>query len=114
LLAHRVAYELANGPIPEGLNVLHNCPGGDNPACVNPEHLFLGTLGDNNTDRDTKGRSAKGTDLPNAKLNETRVRAIRTRYEAGGITQRQLAEEHRVHEAVICNVVNRKTWKHVN
>src|SRR5678815_399245 len=54
--AHRVAFELLVGPIPRGLNVLHRC---DVAACVNPLHLFLGTLGDNNRDRHTKGRDRK-------------------------------------------------------
>lgn len=53
LLAHRVAWMLANGPIPKGLCVLHKC---DVPACVNPEHLFLGTKADNNEDKMCKGR----------------------------------------------------------
>ena len=52
-LTHRLAWELANGPIPDGLFVLHSC---DNPPCCNIEHLWLGTKGDNNADRDAKGR----------------------------------------------------------
>jgi hypothetical protein len=55
-VAHRVAWELTNGPIADGLRVLHHC---DNPACCNPSHLFLGTILDNNRDRDKKGRNGR-------------------------------------------------------
>lgn len=55
-IASRVAWELLCGPIPDGLLVLHNCPGGDNPACVNPDHLWLGTQQENIDDCERKGR----------------------------------------------------------
>jgi hypothetical protein len=55
--AHRVAWELVNGPIPNGLEICHNCPTGDNPSCVNPEHMFLGTHADNLRDAIKKQRS---------------------------------------------------------
>jgi len=61
VLAHRHAWELANGLVPEGLCVLHRC---DNPPCINPDHLFLGTRADNNADRDAKGRSKRGRHYP--------------------------------------------------
>lgn len=60
--AHSVSWELANGPIPDGLIVCHNCPGGDNPSCVNPAHLFLGTYSDNQNDRWDKFRADPAND----------------------------------------------------
>ena len=57
VFVHRVSWEMSNGPIPNGMFVLHRC---DNPPCVRPDHLFLGTKGDNNRDRVAKGRSAGG------------------------------------------------------
>src|ERR1700729_2146380 len=60
MYAHRLSWEYHIEPIPEGLCVLHDCPGGDNPLCVNPKHLWLGTTQDNTKDRDLKGHTAKG------------------------------------------------------
>jgi hypothetical protein len=57
VVAHRVAWELTNGPVPDGMLVCHAC---DNPACINPAHLFLGTHKTNAEDRDRKGRQARG------------------------------------------------------
>ena len=72
--AHRVSWELHKGTIPEGLQVLHKC---DNPKCVNPEHLFLGTNADNVRDKIEKGRHLIGEQDGNAKLKEQEVVAIK-------------------------------------
>lgn len=65
--AHRISWEIHHGKIPNGMCVLHDCPGGDNPACVNPKHLFLGTKQDNAIDREKKGR---GVDTSGEKKRE--------------------------------------------
>jgi hypothetical protein len=60
IYAHRLAWILERGPIPDGMLVCHDCPGGDNPACVNPDHLFLGTPKQNAQDMVRKGRHNNG------------------------------------------------------
>jgi hypothetical protein len=112
--AHRIAYELLVGPVPEGLCVLHNCPGGDNPACVRPSHLWLGSKTDNNRDRDAKGRTAhqKGSAHGLSKLTEDDVRLIRQR-RADGATLTAIAAEFGVIFQNISLIVNRKAWRHV-
>lgn len=113
LQAHRAAWELKNGPIPEGMYVLHNCPSGDNPACCNPDHLFLGTQADNLADMVAKGRQSRGEGRHCAKLTEADVRAIRTRYTTGGILQSQLADEYGVTVDTVSMIIRRLTWKHI-
>jgi hypothetical protein len=107
--AHRVAYELMVGPIPTGLCVLHRC---DNPPCINPTHLFLGTNLDNIADKISKGRTVKGEASVHAKLTEAKVLEIRRR-RASGESLVSLAKEFGVAYPTICGVVYRKTWKHL-
>jgi hypothetical protein len=86
--------------------VLHDCPDGDNPLCVNPDHLRLGTAGDNSRDAAKKGRI-------HAKLTADDVRSIRQRFAAREATMLQLAAEYGVGGNSIQNVIRRVTWKHV-
>lgn len=110
-LAHREAWRENFGQIPEGMNVLHRC---DNPPCVNPNHLFLGTHADNVADRDRKGRGnqPKGERHPMSKLCDQDVRDIRIASGHGSSTI-DLSELYRVDPETIRRVINRRTWSHV-
>lgn len=106
--AHRVSYKLNRGKIPEGLCVLHTC---DVSACVNPEHLWLGTVADNNADMMKKGRGVfvKGAKNGSSKLTETQVIEIR----ASTKNQYVLAEEYRTSQGHISGILSRKSWSHI-
>jgi hypothetical protein len=108
ILAHRLAWEYAYGPIPDGLQVLHRC---DNPPCINPEHLWLGTNVDNMADRQRKGRTAHtcGSRAGNAKLTEDDIPAIILMRG----TQKQIAEVFGVSRSLIGAILQRKVWPHV-
>lgn len=84
--AHRIAYTLLNGPIPDGLFCLHKC---DNPSCCNPHHIFLGTIAQNNRDAADKGRKPKGESHPKAKLTDAQVAEIRSSSETGASLARR-------------------------
>jgi len=109
--AHRFSWELAYGPIPEGLHVLHKCDVG---FCVRPDHLFLGTHDDNMLDRKVKGRVNAPVGERNAwaKLTAADVLEIRARYQAGE-TQVNLAAYFNVHQGTISKVVIGSGWKHI-
>jgi hypothetical protein len=113
--AHRVAWLLLNGPIPDGVFVLHNCPGGDNPLCVNPDHLWLGSQDLNVADMMAKGRGnkAQGERTGKAKLTDAIVRLIRERYAAHVAGRTQLAREYGVSKGAIDRVIERRSWRHV-
>lgn len=114
LVAHRVAWELKNGPIPKGINVLHRC---DNRRCVRPSHLFLGTQKDNIRDMIRKGRArfganaASGERHGSAKLNWTQVRRIRRLHKTGSYTLAKLGRMYGVTPSTIGYIIAGKTWK---
>lgn len=110
-LAHRVAYQLYIGEIPDGLYVLHHC---DNRKCVNPEHLFLGTQKDNMCDRDSKGRGVipdnSGENHGLSKLSKKQVLEIIDK-RARGFTTVAIAKEFGVARTTISGIVCGRRWQ---
>lgn len=108
--AHRVAWTIHKGDIPDGMHVLHRC---DTRSCVNPEHLFLGTHQDNMKDRDIKGRSCKpvlhGERHTNNKLTNEAVFHIRRRE----MSARAYSELYGVKPHTVNDVLARRRWKHL-
>jgi hypothetical protein len=104
--AHRVSYTIMIGPIPKGKVLLHLC---DNPGCVNPAHLRVGTQGENIRDAAGKGRLRNR----GKKLNPPQVRKIRNLYRKGVYNQTELAKIFDLTVNSVCNIVNRKTWANV-
>ncbi len=138
--AHRLSWKFTFGEIPDGLCVLHKC---DNPACVRPDHLFLGTFDDNNKDMAKKGRSVKGDKNPRrlhperypigdehysrtqpdrlargknhgcAKLTDDDVREIYRTYKNKLMNLGQLASQFHVSTFAVHCITTGKTWKHI-
>lgn len=121
-LAHRLAWAISNGSIPDELCVLHHC---DNPPCINVEHLFLGTRADNNADRDSKGhfnaniglnmakhpeRRAWGERQGSAKLTAEQVKEIRALSKLG-LSQRHLGRRFGVGKTAIGEIIRGETWR---
>ena len=107
--AHRLSWVFVHGPIPRGLCVLHKC---DNPPCVNPGHLFLGTQKDNIRDCQMKGRKAKGNQTGKAILTEQQVINIRRLYNQGRL-QREIANQYGVAQRTISHIITGTCWRHV-
>lgn len=121
--AHRISYLMHYKEDPREMCVLHKC---DNPRCVNPAHLFLGTNDDNVQDKKSKGRhrgfkmkpksyegTARGVNHGMSKLNNQNVIQIKEEYCKGGITYQQLGSKYGVSKKTILNIINNRTWKHV-
>jgi hypothetical protein len=104
--AHRVAYELTNGPIQDGLFVMHSC---DNRKCVNPDHLSLGTCDNNMSDMVNTTRQAAGMKNSHAKLTDEQVRQIRI--ESGNHSA--TARRYGVSQTTISEIRARKIWRHI-
>jgi hypothetical protein len=113
-LAHRLMWRETHGHLPIKMCVLHRC---DTPACVNPEHLFLGTHDDNMADMVAKGRSKAcshaGMRNPAAKLTAAKVRAARHDYRENGVSFDELADRYDVTRHAISDAVYGRTWKSV-
>lgn len=137
--AHRIAWEIENGPIPGRLKCLHSC---DTPPCVNIKHLFVGTQKENIADARRKGRLAtgerhglrkhpesiargekhgsqthpeliaRGENVGTSKLTTDTVIEIRKQV-SSGITQKAMSEKYKVSRATICNIMKRKVWNHI-
>ena len=110
-VASRISWIIHNGPIPDGQYVCHKC---DNPSCVNPDHLFLGTPKDNTQDCIQKGRyhTKPGTKNPNSKLKPEDVIQIRD-LASKGATHEKLAAKFNLARSQITDIINYKAWKSV-
>lgn len=108
--AHRVSYQVNVGPIPERMEVMHKC---DNPPCICPDHLVLGTHAENMADMMRKRRNALGERNGKAILNCTIVREIREAYASGQSSQAELARKHGVDASTISRAVTRDNWPSV-
>jgi len=113
IYAHRLSYELANGPIPKGMYVLHHC---DRAACVRPDHLFLGSQRDNLADMTNKGRRVQvfGEAQANAKLTWRKVSEIRGLYATRHVSHRKLAALFHVDYGTIGRIIRGERWNPVS
>jgi hypothetical protein len=107
LLAHRAAWEFANGRPAGDLHVLHQC---DHRPCCNPDHLHLGTPADNMREASERGRTRKGASNPCAKLTEADVHAVRAGI-AAGVSQSALGRRFGVSNGAIQGIADGKTWR---
>jgi hypothetical protein len=117
--ASRVAWLLTSGAWPpDGIDVCHDCPGGDNRACVRPSHLFLGTRADNMEDARVKGRTngpnapARGEAHGNATFTDETIRQMRAA-RAAGMTFAAIGRRFSASTASAFNIATRRTWRHV-
>lgn len=110
-IASRIAYEIANGPIPAGMCVLHSC---DNRACVNPSHLRVGSHQENMDDRNSKGRasggSLRGDRHPKSKISREQAELIRKIAGEAAVSQKAIASMFGISQSVVSEIKNGKSW----
>jgi hypothetical protein len=109
LYAHRFSWEMVNGPIPDGLMVLHSC---DVPACVNPEHLFLGTNADNHKDMKAKDRHLYGERNAEAKLTERDILDIYALSDAS-VAQKAIGAKFGIGQGCAWKIIHGHRWNHL-
>lgn len=108
--AHRFSYEAFVGVIPDNMVVMHTC---DNPACVRPDHLQVGTNRENSEDMVQKGRQARGERNAVTRLTAVDVLNIRAKFGTPGVTYRTLATEYSMSIRGIAGILRRETWRHI-
>ncbi len=110
--AHRVSYWITNGALSDDMNVLHRC---DNPSCVNPRHLVLGTQVDNIRDMCLKGRDRhqRGDEHYGAKLTPGQVIEIRKEHEENRVSDYAIAKRLSMNRSTIWKILKRRSWKHI-
>lgn len=106
-LAHRVAWLISCGNIPDGMFVCHSC---DNPGCVNPSHLFLGTSDDNIKDAARKGRTSRGTDRPLCRLTPIDVIGARSLYAKGEMSIEDITSSLGVGHSTLRSAIHGRSW----
>lgn len=108
--ANRISYQVFIDEVPPHLFVCHTC---DNPGCVNPDHLYLGTHQDNVDDKLDRDRQPRGEEIKLAKLTEKDILKIRALWKEGFMSQESIAREFGVCQTTISRVILRQTWTHV-
>lgn len=111
--AHRFSFQLNKGKIPKGKYVLHTC---DNPSCVNPDHLYLGSYKDNAKDRESRkrGNHANGTGHGRNILLKSQVYEIRDAFDTGKYSFKELGRIYGIDGKSVADIVDRKNWNHLH